>query len=219
MSIQFTMAPKGTSTFTTYPAMNSDPIGPGQTWQIYMGSASSTGLPQALIDGGASGSAVITSDQNVVATVVTVHDGIDGTTQTPAKGHDFMYTAIPSTASTSAVVFPEFDNKTSGQWYGGIQIQNLGTTATTFTAVFSPEPDLAGQGATDITLVSPTIQPEGTYTWYAGYADFDAFAQGKWSAVITSDSGGDVNGTYTGRNDSVIGDSVGSYNGIALVAS
>lgn len=171
----------------------SDPMGPGQTWVIYMPNEEHTGLPADLT--GVTGSAIVTSDQEIVATVSTDND---------VNGHDFLYNATNSGAATSTVLFPKFD-KGFYNWKGGIQVQNLGETATDLIATFS-QPGMA-----DVVIPRESVDPGASEVWFNPEELPDDFAG---SVVVTSESGAPISGVYTGRNDNLVGDTVGCYEGI-----
>lgn len=174
----------------------SDPIGPGQTWQIYMPNEATTGLPADLT--GVTGCAILTSDQDVVVTVSNLNE---------EEGHDFLYNGAASETATSTVLFPKFDkNFTPDVWVGGIQVQNLGDTTTDLIATFS------GGGLTsDVSITRYDVAPGASAYWFNPSELPDGF---NGSVTVVSESGGDIVGVYTGRNDNMVGDTVGCYEGM-----
>jgi len=176
----------------------STPIQPGSAWAIYLDAEAQSGIPAAV---SGTGSAVVTADQPIVAT---------SSNANTTKGHDFIYNGINDGAASGTVLFPKYERRAyaGAQWIGGIQVQNLGTAATTFVATFS-----GSNLASDLVITSPTIQPGAPWALNAGSIAGlpDGFAG---AVVIVSSNGGAVSGVYTGRNDVKLGDSVNCYNGI-----
>jgi hypothetical protein len=180
---------------TTY--MHSNPsLAPGAAWPVYLASESQSNLPAGL---SATGSAVVTADQPLVGIVTEVHEQDD-------KGFAVISSAVPDGTGTGVVLFPKFA-RTYFDYDSGIQIQNIGTEATTVTAVFSQA------GRPDVTVVSPSI-PAGESTFWYGPNVAGLSENFGGSVVVTSDNGQPIAGVYTERNDVEPGDSYTAYNGI-----
>lgn len=192
-----------------YPSVPSPSIGPGQTWQIYMPDAAGDKLDYLPHDlTGTSGSAVVTSDQDVVATVVTLNE---------ETRCDQIYSAVSSTSAsgTSALLFPQFDKNYAAEvWNGGLQVQNIGDESTRLVAIFS-----GGNLTNDFVSTSDVIDPGDSASWFGPKVVEDGtgnhLPDGFSGAVtVVAESETAVAGIYTGRSDTVVGDSEVSYNGI-----
>lgn len=156
------------------------------------------------------GAAVIeSSGQPIVATVN--EDNRVGAAIPNHEGRGITYNAITDGDQTNAVLFPQITAKYYG-YCGGPQVQNVGTAATTITAVFSMS------GRTDI-VVTQTVQPLASFSWFApdvpGMAmDFNG------SCVVSADQplAGIANMSHRGDLDTRYGinygDSYSTYNGI-----
>ncbi len=180
---------------TTYTHSNPS-LAPGAAWPVYLASTAQSNLPAGL---SGAGSAVVTADQPLVGMVTEVHEQGD-------KGFAVISSAVPDGTGTSVVLFPKFA-RTYFDYNGGIQIQNIGTQATTVTAVFSQA------GRPDVTVVSPSI-PAGESTFWYGPSVTGLSENFGGSVVVTSNNGQPIAGVYTERNDVVPGDSYTAYNGI-----
>jgi hypothetical protein len=181
----------------TYQKM-SPVIQPGSAWQIYLAAESQSGIPAGTVG---SGSAVVTSDQFIVATSSNANTNL---------GHDFIYNAIPEGASTGTLLFPKFEKRYTADlsWNGGIQVQNLANTATRFLVTYS-----GSTLGSDLSFWTDTIPGGASYRAYGpnvvGLPDNFAGA-----VVVVSENGNPIAGVYTGRHETKLGDSVNCYNSI-----
>lgn len=180
---------------TTY-TKTSGTIAVGQAWAVYLATEGASGIPDLT---SASGSGTLTSSQPMV--------GIVTETQ-PERGYSVIWNAIGDGTASDTILFPKFDRRYSS-YNGGIQIQNVGTTATTYVATFS-QPGMSGP----VQVTSPTVEPGASHFWYSETVPGlpDGF---NGSVVVVSTSGSDIAGVYTSSNSNrTIGDTYVAYNGI-----
>jgi len=173
-------------------------IGPGQSWGPYLGDAAQVPELAGVVG---SGSAVIeSSGQPIIATA-----NEDNRTQ----GFGVTYNAIPDGEQTNAVLFPQITAKYYG-FSGGVQVQNVGGSAATVTAVFSM------QGRTDVT-VSANVPSMGSVSWFAPNVvgpDFNGSVVVSAGQPLVGIGNGSYRSDVDGRYGVKYGDSFTTYNGI-----
>jgi len=176
---------------STYGNLTSPAIQPGAAWSVY--------LPTSFPSASTSGSATITSDQPVVGVV---------SENKQSKGYGVVWSATPDGTGTVTVLFPKFDRNYSG-YNGGIQIQNIGTAATTMQATFS------FPGLTDVSITSGSIAAGNSWSVYG--PSVAGLSEGFHGSVTVVSLGGQpIAGIYTSKNDgaTAMGDYYSAYNGI-----
>jgi len=174
-------------------SQTSPTIQPGAAWSVALNNPPKSGLPADLAG---PGSAVVTSSEKMVGVVIEVN------TET---GFSVISNAVPDGSGTTTVLFPKFDRTYYG-YNGGIQVQNIGTAATQVTATFSYP------GRADVTTSPVTVQPGGSTYWYA--PNVPGLTEAFGGSVVVTSTGQPIVGVYTGRNDTISGDSYTAYNGI-----
>jgi len=192
-TVAATMAMSYTFGSTSY-YKTSPSIEPGAAWSVYLANYPKSGLPEGLSGPGA---AIVTSGQPMVGVVIENKSDL---------GYSAISSAVPDGSGSSTVLFPKFD-RTYYDYNGGIQVQNLGTVATTLQATFS----LAGR--TDVTVTSDPVPPGGSAYWYGPNVSglTEAFYG---SVVVISLEDQPIAGVYTSKNGVKKGDSYTAYNGI-----
>lgn len=132
--------------------VNINELKPNQASSLYMPNvAELNGVDYA------SGAAIIeSSGEPIVATVN--EDNRLGIAVVNNEGRGVTYNAVADGTQTNAVLFPQFTSKYYG-YASGVQVQNVGSAATTVTAVFS----MAGRS--DVTI-SKDIAPLESVSWF-----------------------------------------------------
>ena len=119
------------------------------------------------------------------------------------------YNAIPDGGQTNAVLFPQITAKYYG-FCGGVQVQNVGGSDATVTAVFSM------QGRTDVT-VSANVPSMGSVSWFAPNVvgpDFNGSVVVSAGQPLVGIGNGSYRSDVDGRYGVKYGDSFTTYNGI-----
>jgi hypothetical protein len=182
----------------TYTKTSAAPVGPNTAWQIFLATASASGIPAGH---SGSGSAIVTSlDGQPIVVLVTERND--------ATGFSVVWNGLADGSGAPSVLFPKYD-----RWYynynGGIQIQNLGDQPCNICATWSP---IAGVD------VNPPCQgpvaPGASIFWF-GPNVIGLLDNFHGSVVAYSDNGEEVQGVYISRNDALAGDTYSAYNGIA----
>ncbi len=173
-------------------------LGANQAVGLYMGTPSHV-PPLAGVSG--SGSAVIeSSGQPIIATV---------NEDERTSGLGVTYNAIPDGAQTNAVLFPQITAKYYG-FSGGLQVQNVGGSATTVTAVFSM------QGRTDV-VATASVPSMGSASWFAPNIvapDFNGSVVVSAPQPLVGIGNGSYRYDWDNRYGVKYGDSFTTYNGI-----
>ncbi|NLG27740.1 MAG: hypothetical protein GX557_07490, partial [Chloroflexi bacterium] len=173
-------------------------LGPNQAKGLYMGTPSQVPALAGVVG---SGSAVIeSSGQPIIATA-----NEDNRTE----GFGVTYNAIPDGGQTNAVLFPQITAKYYG-FCGGVQVQNVGGSDATVTAVFSM------QGRTDVT-VSASVPSMGSVSWFAPSvvgADFNGSVVVSAAQPLVGIGNGSYRSDVDNRYGVKYGDSFTTYNGI-----
>jgi len=136
-----------------------------------------------------SGSAVIESSGGVPIVATVNEDNRVGAVFAGHEGRGVTYNAFVDGTQSNAVFFSQVTSRYYG-YSGGPQVQNVGSAATTVTAVWS------APGFSDVT-VQKTLQPNESWAWF-GPNVVTAKAGFNGSVVITADQPlvGIANGSY-----------------------
>jgi len=172
-------------------------IEPGSAWVVFLANSPVSGIPAGF---SGTGAAVIESTQPVVGVVNETNDAV---------GHSYITSAFTQESATDTVVFPKFDSLFYGQYNSGITIQNLGTTTTTVTVVFSNQ-----LTQVDTQVVSGDIAPGASKSWYGPSVVPALGTQFTGSVVVFSNNGQKIAGIHTEFNTTLLGDTFTAYNGI-----
>ncbi len=169
-------------------------------------------LPQlAGISG--SGSAVIESSGGVPIVATVNEDNRVGAVIAGHEGRGVTYNAFLDGSQSDTVFFSQVTSRAGG-YSGGPQVQNVGTSATTVTAVWSMT------GFTDVT-VQKTLQPNESWSWFGPNVVTEK-AGFNGSVVVTASEPlvGIANGSYWQTQmpadnwPANYGDSFLTYNGV-----
>ena len=179
----------------------SSPIAPNAAWVVYLATEAQSGIPSGTR---ATGSAEVTSDQEMVGVVTEVNS---------SRGYAVITNAVPEGKGSTVVTFPKFDNAFSN-YFGGIQVQNVGSAATDMVAVFS-----GGGLLTDLTSTKTAVAPKASGIWYSETVVADdlvtTLPAGFNGSVVVTSSTADIAGIYTSKNsDTTRGDTYTAYDGV-----